>query len=106
MKKDYRLLINNDTMEIIFRDKIIKLTLLDREGADVASKLLKEVFIPKIVTGYDTPQFTQEPDFHEIVNSFHHDDMVIWGIKDEIDISLPDEEPEDRREICWYFDKK
>ena len=106
MVKDYRIITNNDVVKIIMKDKIIKLTLLDRQGGDVGSKLLKEVYTPKVIEGYDTPQFGIEPDFHEIVDSFHCEDMVIWGVKDEVNISLPDEEPEYFEEVQWYFDKE
>lgn len=102
--KDYRIVTNNDVLKIIMKDKIIKLTLLDREGVDVGSKLLLEVYTPKMIEGYDIPQFGLEPDFHEIIDSFYYEDMVIWGVKEQVDISLPeDEEPE--YQVCWYFDK-
>ena len=106
MVKDYRIITNNDVVKIIMKDTIIKLTLLDRQGGDVRSKLLKEVFTSKVIEEYDTPQFGIEPDFHEIVDFFHHDGMVIWGVKDEVNISLPDEEPEYFEEVQWYFDKE
>lgn len=100
MKKGYRIVVNNDVLKII-EDKIIKLTLLDREDGDVASELLVEVYTPKVAEGYDVPQFGLEPDFSEIIDCvFHYEDMVIWGVKD---VSLEDEEP--KYQVCWYFDK-
>ena len=93
MKKDYRMLINNDTLEIVIENKIIRLTLIDREGPDISSKLLKEVYISNMVEAYDTPQFKLEADFYEVIDSFYHDEMIIWGVKEQ-------------NEIYWYFDKE
>lgn len=104
MKKNFRIVTNNDTLEIVMENKLIRLTLLDREGGDVNSKILKEVFIPKIVEGYDTPQFEIEPDSTDIIDSLYFNDIEIWGVKDEINLGI--DEPE-YKEICnWYIDKK
>lgn len=106
MKNNYRIITNNDTLEIVMENKIIKLTLLDRQGSDISSKLLKEIFIPKAIEGYDTPQFEVEPDCIDIIDSFYFHDMEIWGVKDKIYFLIPDEEIEYKEELCWYFDRK
>jgi len=108
MKKGYRIVVNNDVVKIITKDKTIKLTLLDREGGDTASEIFLEVYTPKRREGYDIPQYVEEPDYHEIVDVFYFDDIMIWGVKERILVEVDNsEEPEyqEEVEVHWYFDK-
>ncbi len=104
MIKDYRIVTNNDILKIIMENKIIRLTLLDREGPGVCSKILKKVYISNMVEGYDTPQFELEADSYEVIDSFYFNDVEIWGVKDTINVGI--DEPE-YKELCnWYIDRK
>jgi len=90
---NYRIVMDNDTIHILTNDETIKLTLLDREGIHVYSKIKKEVYTNTI-----------EPDYSEIIDSFHFNNMEIWGVKDVINIGVDEIE---YKEICnWYIDKK
>jgi len=90
---NYRIVIDNDTIHILMKDGTIKLTLLDREGIYVYSKIKKEVYTNRI-----------EPDYSEIIDSFYFNDIEIWGIKDVINIGIDEAE---YKEVCnWYIDKE
>lgn len=100
-----RIVTNNDVLKIIKDKEIIKLTLLDREGPYVGSKILKEVYTPKLREGYDIPQFgVGEPNSHEIIDSFYCEDidMVIWGVKELVEVDISEDLEE---QVHWYFDK-
>lgn len=82
---DYRILIDNDTVIILMKDKTIKLTLLDREGPFVYSKIKKQVYTKT------------ELKCTEIIDLFHFNNMEIWGVKDNVG---------DEKICNWYIDKK
>lgn len=101
--KSFRIRVCNDVVKIITKDKTIKLTLLNREGGDISSEILVEVYIHKEREGYDVPQFVGgQPDYHEFVDVFHFENMIIWGTKEWVD--TPEEEV--LEEVHWYFDKE
>ena len=85
---NYRIIIDNDTIHILTNEETIKLTLLDREGPFVYSKIKKEVYAKT------------ELEYTEVIDSFYHDEMIIWGVKDAID------ELEHEKISNWYIDKK
>lgn len=89
---NYRIVMDNDIINIIMKDKTIKLTLLDREGPFVYSKIKKEVY-----------KNTTELECIEIIDSFHFNNMEIWGVKDAINI---EDELEYEKVYNWYIDKK
>ena len=90
---NYRIVMDNDTIYILMKDKTIKLTLLNREGPFVYSRLKKEVYTNGIELNSST-----------IIDSFHFNDVEIWGVKDTIDIGIDEIE---YKEVCnWYMDKE
>lgn len=89
---NYRMVIDNDTIHILANDKTIKLTLLDREGPYVYSKIKKEIY----TNGTELNSST-------IIDSFHFNDVEIWGVKDTINIG---DELEYEKVCNWYIDKK
>ena len=82
---DYRLVIDNDTVIILIQDKTIKLTLLNKEGPFIYSKIKKEVYTKTKLK------------CTEIIDSFHFNNMEIWGVKDNVG---------DEKICNWYIDKE
>lgn len=92
MKKVKRIFIEGKDCFVIFEGKEIRLHPVTPENGKTPLNVYR--YTPKHVEGYKEPQYTNEPDSSDTINSLEIEDLFIWASTDE-DMN-----------VSWYIDRK